>query len=88
MTQGRGQIDTALATSRSAIPVEQALVFCRYDGDLWHPDQISKTLREFVIASGLPRIRPMQDLRHTHATLLKTRRVPPDASLSKVRSYR
>jgi integrase len=23
-----------------------------------------------VIASGLPRIRPMQDLRHTHATLL------------------
>jgi integrase len=53
-----------------AIPPEQALVFCRYDGDPWHPDHVSSTLRELVIASGLPRIRPMQDLRHTHATLL------------------
>jgi integrase len=53
-----------------AIPSEQALVFCRYDGAPWHPDHVSKTLRELVIESGLPRIRPMQDLRHTHATLL------------------
>jgi integrase len=53
-----------------AIPPEQALVFCRHDGDPWHPDHVSTTLRELVIASGLPRIRPMQDLRHTHATLL------------------
>jgi integrase len=53
-----------------AVPPEQALVFCRYDGDPWHPDHVSKTLWELVIASGLPRIRPLQDLRHTHATLL------------------
>jgi integrase len=36
----------------------------------WHPDHVTSTLRELMIASGLPRIRPMQDLRHTHATLL------------------
>jgi integrase len=53
-----------------AVAPEDALVFCRYDGDPWHPDHVSSTLRELVIASGLPRIRPMQDLRHTHATLL------------------
>ncbi len=53
-----------------AIPPEQALVFCRPDGDAWHPDHITSTLRELVLASGLPRIRPLQDLRHTHATLL------------------
>ncbi len=41
-----------------AVPPEQALVFCRPDGDAWHPDRVSKTLRELVIASGLPRIRP------------------------------
>jgi integrase len=52
------------------VPPEQALVFCRPDGDPWHPDHVSTTLRELVLASGLPRIRPMQDLRHTHATLL------------------
>jgi integrase len=53
-----------------AIPPEQALVFARPDGDAWHPDHVTSTLRELVLASGLPRIRPMQDLRHTHATLL------------------
>jgi integrase len=53
-----------------AIPSEQALVFARPDGDAWHPDHVTSTLRELMIASGLPRIRPMQDLRHTHATLL------------------
>ena len=53
-----------------AIPPEEALVLCRPDGKPWHPDHVSSTLRELVIASGLPRIRPMQDLRHTHATLL------------------
>ena len=45
-------------------------MFCRPDGDAWHPDHVTSTLRELMIASGLPRIRPMQDLRHTHATLL------------------
>jgi integrase len=53
-----------------AIPPEEALVFCRPDGAQWHPDHVTSTLRELMIASGLPRIRPMQDLRHTHATLL------------------
>jgi integrase len=53
-----------------AISPEQALVFARPDGDAWHPDHVTSTLRELVLASGLPRIRPMQDLRHTHATLL------------------
>jgi integrase len=53
-----------------AIPPEDALVFCRPDGHAWHPDHVTSTLRELMIASGLPRIRPMQDLRHTHATLL------------------
>ena len=53
-----------------SIPLEEALVFCRPDGAQWHPDHVTSTLRELMIASGLPRIRPMQDLRHTHATLL------------------
>ncbi|MEX2430734.1 MAG: tyrosine-type recombinase/integrase, partial [Dehalococcoidia bacterium] len=53
-----------------AIPPEEALVFSRHDGKPRHPDHVSSTLRELVAASGLPRIRPMQDLRHTHATLL------------------
>lgn len=52
------------------LPPEHALVFCRPDGDPWHPDHVTSTLRELVLASGLPRIRPLQDLRHTHATLL------------------
>jgi integrase len=46
------------------------LVFCRPDGDPWHPDYITETIRELILGSGLPRIRPLQDLRHTHATLL------------------
>ncbi len=46
------------------------LVFTRDDGDPWHPDHVTETIREMIIASGLPRIRPLQDLRHTHATLL------------------
>lgn len=46
------------------------LVFCRDDGMPWHPDHVTETIREMILASGLPRIRPLQDLRHTHATLL------------------
>ena len=53
-----------------AVPPEQALVFARPDGDAWHPDHVTSTLRELVRDSGLPRIRPVQDLRHTQATLL------------------
>jgi integrase len=46
------------------------LVFCRPDGDPWHPDYVTEAIRKLILASGLPRIRPLQDLRHTHATLL------------------
>ena len=46
------------------------LIFCRPDGDPWHPDYVTQTIRELILASDLPRIRPLQDLRHTHATLL------------------
>lgn len=46
------------------------LVFCRGDGLPWHPDHVTASVRKLIEASGLPRIRPLQDLRHTHATLL------------------
>lgn len=46
------------------------LVFCRDDGKPWHPDHVTETIRELISESGLPAIRPLQDLRHTHATLL------------------
>ena len=46
------------------------LVFCRPDGLPWHPDYVTSAVRKLIEASGLPRIRPLQDLRHTHATLL------------------
>ena len=46
------------------------LVFCRPDGDPWHPDYVTETIRELILASDLPRIRPLQDMRHTHATIL------------------
>ena len=46
------------------------LVFCRDDGLPFHPDYVTETVREMIEASGLPPIRPLQDLRHTHATLL------------------
>lgn len=46
------------------------LVFCRPDGDPWHPDYVTEAIRRLILASGLPRVRPLQDLRHTHATLL------------------
>jgi integrase len=45
-------------------------VFCRDDGLPWHPDHVTETIRELIATSGLPAIRPLQDLRHTHATLL------------------
>lgn len=54
------------------------LVFCRPDptttgepaGGPWHPDTITHRLGEAIDASGLPRIRPLQDMRHSHATVL------------------
>lgn len=49
---------------------ELDLIFCRPDGLPWHPDHVTATVRRLIRATGLPRIRPLQDLRHTHATLL------------------
>ena len=46
------------------------LVFCRPDGAPFHPDYVTETIRNLIEESGLPKIRPLQDLRHTHATLL------------------
>ena len=46
------------------------LVFCRPDGAPFHPDYVTETIRDLIEESGLPKIRPLQDLRHTHATLL------------------
>ena len=58
--------------SRLQSPVwhDHDLTFCRDDGNPWHPDHVTETIREMILDSGLPRIRPLQDLRHTHATLL------------------
>lgn len=36
----------------------------------WHPDYVTEAIRKLILDSGLPRIRPLQDLRHTHAALL------------------
>lgn len=44
-------------------------VFAMPDGQLWHPDVISRAFDRAVARSGLPRIR-FHDLRHTHATHL------------------
>ena len=55
---------------RAQVWHDNDLVFCRPDGNPWHPDHVTETVREMIEASGLPRIRPLQDLRHTHATLL------------------
>ncbi|MBW3576156.1 MAG: tyrosine-type recombinase/integrase [Actinobacteria bacterium] len=63
----RRQTETRL---RSPIWHDHDLVFCRDDGNPWHPDHVTETVREMIVESGLPRIRPLQDLRHTHATLL------------------
>lgn len=63
---------SAQVEARSTAPVWQDhdLVFCRDDGLPWHPDHVTDTISEMIDASDLPRIRPLQDLRHTHATLL------------------
>ena len=55
---------------RSPVWNDNDLVFCRDDGNPWHPDHVTETIREMIDASGLPPIRPLQDLRHTHASLL------------------
>lgn len=60
----------AEARLRSPVWLDHDLMFCRDDGAPWHPDHVTETIREMIEDSGLPRIRPLQDLRHTHASLL------------------
>lgn len=60
----------AEARLRSPVWHDHDLVFCRDDGAPWHPDTVTSKVRKMIRESGLPRIRPLQDLRHTHATLL------------------
>jgi len=46
-------------------------------GHWWYPDHASRSIGELVADSGLPRIRPLQDLRHTHASILLASGEPP-----------
>jgi integrase len=50
-------------------------VFCRSDRKPTHPQLLSDAFKKLVSSSGLPRIR-IDDLRHTHATLLLKAGVP------------
>ena len=46
-------------------------------GHWWYPDHPTHAITELIAASGLPRIRPLQDLRHTHASILLASGEPP-----------
>jgi integrase len=46
-------------------------------GRWWYPDHATHRINELIADSGLPRIRPLQDLRHTHASLLLAAGEPP-----------
>ena len=46
-------------------------------GHWWYPDHATHEISELITDSGLPRIRPLQDLRHTHASLLLAAGEPP-----------
>lgn len=52
------------------------LVFPREDGSWWNPRSLTSAFARAIKATGLPRIR-LQDLRHTHATLLLAAGVNP-----------
>ncbi len=52
------------------------LVFCREDGDLYHPEFVRQSFERRIRPSPVTRIR-FHDLRHTHATLLLKAGVPP-----------
>lgn len=54
---------------------DTCLVFARPDGDLLHPEYVSRTFDRLVAKHGLTRIR-FHDLRHTHATLLLMSGIP------------
>jgi integrase len=55
---------------------EHGLVFPRFDGTWWNPPAITLAFIRAVKKVGVPRIR-LQDLRHTHATLLLAAGVNP-----------
>ncbi len=46
-------------------------------GRWWYPDHVTHAIAELIAASGLPRIRPLQDLHHTHASILLASGQPP-----------
>ena len=48
-----------------------------HPGHWRYPDHASRSIGELVADSGLPRIRPLQDLRHTHASILLASGEPP-----------
>ena len=72
---------------RTAAPEweDNDLVFCHPSrgprgtppGHWWYPDHPTRTIAKLIEASGLPRIRPLQDLRHTHASILLASGEPP-----------
>ena len=46
-------------------------------GRWWYPDHVSRRFTDLVRNSGLPRIRPLPGLRHTHASILLASGEPP-----------
>jgi integrase len=46
-------------------------------GRWWYPDHATHRIAELIADSGLPRIQPLQDLRHTHTSLLLAAGEPP-----------
>jgi len=55
---------------------DDGLVFCREDGQPYHPDFVRQSFERRVRSSNVTRIR-FHDLRHTHATLMLQAGVPP-----------
>lgn len=64
-----------LRASRRPGSDDDSYVFRHEDGTPIHPQVLSDAFGKLVARSGLPRIR-LQDLRHTHATLLLKAGVP------------
>jgi integrase len=56
---------------------DHGLIYPNEDGTPRKPDTFSKTFREFIVRSGLPKI-TFHGLRHTHATLLMGANVHPE----------
>jgi integrase len=78
----REHIGSLMRIQRMAGPGwnEQQLLFPRPDGIWWNPPAITLAFIRAVKRAGVPRIR-LQDLRHTHASLLQRPGVASGASL-------